>query len=135
MTKVKPKHKADEIFDDKHAEFIRIIAEGGTMRDAATALKCSPALLCKGRANEDNVTLREHYVRARENQADAFADEIVDVARDKTCDPSHARVRIDALKWAAGKRKPKVYGDKLELSGDQDNPFRSVTELRIVGPE
>ena len=33
------------------------------------------------------------------------------------------RVKIDTLKWIASKLKPKKYGDKLELGGDQDNPI------------
>ena len=60
------------------------------------------------------------YTRAREAQADADADSIGDIAQRVLIgdlDPTAARVAIDALKWTAGKRKPKVYGDKLELDG------------------
>ena len=64
--------------------------------------------------------LAQKYARAREASADADADRVKDVA-DRTLsgeyDPQAARVAIDALKWSAGKRKPKVYGDKLELGG------------------
>ena len=64
--------------------------------------------------------LVDRYARAREASADADADRVKDVA-DRTLsgeyDPQAARVAIDALKWSAGKRKPKVYGDKLELGG------------------
>lgn len=56
------------------------------------------------------------YARAREEQADYYADEIVTIA-DTEEDPNRARVRIDARKWTAGKLKPKVYGDKVDLSG------------------
>ena len=31
-------------------------------------------------------------------------------------DASQARVALDGVKWEAGKRKPKVYGDKLDLN-------------------
>lgn len=60
----------------------------------------------------------EQYTRAREDQADTYADEIVRIA-DSEPDPNRARVRIDARKWVAGKLRPKVYGDKvgLEASG------------------
>ena len=30
----------------------------------------------------------------------------------------YARVAIDAYKWSAGKKKPKKYGDKLDLTSD-----------------
>ena len=56
---------------------------------------------------------RQQYAHAREAQGDIYADCVVDTAMDATIDPAVARVRIDALKWAAGKRKPKVYGDKV----------------------
>lgn len=54
----------------------------------------------------------EQYVRAREAQADALADEIVDIA-DSEENPAKARVRVDARKWIAAKMKPKRYGDKI----------------------
>jgi hypothetical protein len=57
--------------------------------------------------------------RAREDQADTLADEILDIADDSSLDPSDRRVKIDARKWIASKLKPKTYGDKVqaELSG------------------
>ena len=56
----------------------------------------------------------EMYRRARELQADSFADEIVQIA-DSAKNPKKARVQIDARKWAAGKQRPKVYGDKINM--------------------
>lgn len=59
-----------------------------------------------------------NYTRAREESAEADADKVADVANRVVAgeiDPNAARVAIDAYKWAAGKRKPKKYGDKLEI--------------------
>lgn len=55
------------------------------------------------------------YARAREDQADYLADEIVDIADTET-DSAKARNRIDARKWKAAKLQPKRYGDKLDLN-------------------
>ncbi len=58
------------------------------------------------------------YAQAREDMADADADKIADVAQnvlDGKLDPNAARVAIDAFKWSAGKRRPKRYGEKLEV--------------------
>jgi hypothetical protein len=74
------------------------------------------------------------YARAREEQADALADEITDIADadpqtvpiyDKdgklveikidTAFEAWRKTRIDARKWVASKLKPKKYGDKLEV--------------------
>lgn len=64
------------------------------------------------------------YARAREAQADAYADEISDIA-DTEPDPNKARVRIDARKWAAGKMRPKKYGERqvLEHQGRDGEPI------------
>lgn len=65
----------------------------------------------------------EHkYSRARVLQADNDADNIKDIAARalaKELPSDVARVAIDALKWSAGKRDPKKYGDRqaVELSG------------------
>lgn len=73
---------------------------------------------------------RAQYARAREDQADALADEILDEARAVTEKTANAkRVLIDALKWRAGKLKPKVYGNKVdhEISGPEGGPIQTIT--------
>ena len=60
---------------------------------------------------------RDKYARAKEASADEAADQVIAVAnqvRDGDLEPDAGRVVIDALKWAAGKRKPKVYGDRIQ---------------------
>lgn len=79
-----------------------------------------------------NKEFQADYIRAREDQADADADAIGDIAArvlTGEIDPQAARVAIDAYKWAAGKRKPKVYGDKVQLGGDADNPVQAVVQV------
>ena len=83
------------------------------------------------------------YTRAREEQADTLADEIIAIAdespeineiRDKHGDVvdikidsgyvAYQKQRIEARKWTAMKLRPKKYGDKLELAGDPNNPVK-----------
>jgi hypothetical protein len=67
--------------------------------------------------------LASMYARAREWQAEAHADRIVELSEDVLAgkyDYNSARVAIDALKWSASKLRPRVYGDRLEVSGKQD---------------
>jgi len=76
-----------------------------------------------------NKEFQQHYVQAREDQADADADAVSDIgerALNGEIDAQAARVAIDARKWSAGKRKPKVYGDKVALvgGGKGDAPIR-----------
>ena len=85
----------------------------------------------------------EMYARAREDSADADADAMSDL-RDRVLtgelDPQAARVAMDALKWTAGKRKPKRYGDNVQLrhsdaDGEKLNTQPLVSELlTMLGP-
>lgn len=62
----------------------------------------------------------ENYARAREEQGEHDADQVGAIAKQVltgAVDPQAARVAIDAYKWTAAKRKPKVYGDKVEVTG------------------
>lgn len=71
------------------------------------------------RAVDADKARSDQYARAREAQGDADADAIGDIAArvlSGEYDPAAARVAIDALKWSAGKRLPKKYGDKLDLN-------------------
>lgn len=89
--------------------------------------------VCEDEGMPDRVTvfrwLREHesfcsqYARAKEEAADALADEMLDIA-DSTDDPQSRRVRVDTRKWIASKLKPKRYGDRMQLAGDDESPLR-----------
>lgn len=83
--------------------------------------------------SEDTGDLGERYVRARDVQADAIFDEILQIADDAANDymertgegnegwqlhgehVQRSRLRIDARKWMAGKLAPKKYGDKIAV--------------------
>ena len=73
----------------------------------------------------------EQYTRAREAQAEAHADRIVEIADDDTLDPNHKRIMVDARKWVASKLKPKRYGDKAEVE-HSGNVGLTVNVLRLT---
>lgn len=57
------------------------------------------------------------YRLAREEAAHIMADRILEIAKkveDGEIAPDAGRVAIDAQKWVAGRRKPKMYGDRVE---------------------
>jgi hypothetical protein len=86
---------------------------------------------------------REHdkfcynYARAKEDQADYFVEDIVQIADLATPDNVQvARLRVDTRKWAASKYKPKKYGDKLltdlqnlDKDGNPVDPPKMVIEV------
>lgn len=82
------------------------------------------------RTNED---FRTQYARARDEQAQHYADEIIDIADDSTNDfmvnehgvevvdheaIQRSKLRIDSRKWVASKLLPKKYGDRTKLVTD-----------------
>lgn len=109
----------------------KLIAEGKSLRKICEDAK-KPAkwtVLNWLRAHEE---FRAQYTRARNDQADHFADEIIGIA-DTEKDSNKARVRIDARKWVAGKQRPKKYGDKVQLTGgDGEGPIEVKEEVRVI---
>lgn len=66
----------------------------------------------------ENLEFQDQYTRARVEQADYFAEEIVEIADSVEADSAavaKARLQVDARKWAASKLAPKKYGEKTEL--------------------
>lgn len=63
--------------------------------------------------------------RAREEQAEHLAEEIVNIA-DTCTDPHKARLQIDARKWYASKLAPKKYGDKLDMNANHTGTIEIV---------
>lgn len=76
----------------------------------------------------------EQYARAKEESADALADEILDIADDGSNDwmeihkggydativdqeaVQRSKLRVETRKWIASKLKPKKYGDKVDVT-------------------
>jgi len=63
--------------------------------------------------------LSEQYARAKAEQADTLFQEVLEIADNAKSDTVNvARLRVDTRKWMAGKLRPKVYGDKIAVGGD-----------------
>ncbi|MBN2569994.1 MAG: DNA packaging protein [Deltaproteobacteria bacterium] len=82
----------------------------------------------------DNPDFGAQYAIARMDQAEAYIDEIMDIADDNSLDKeviedkdgniktiinhdhiNRSRLRVDTRKWYASKVLPKLYGDKLQV--------------------
>ena len=135
----KPKPTPRRVFDQRIADMICIgLSEGMSLRQI---LKADTTGVLPAQSTIYDWLLRqplfaEQYARAREEQADTNADEILEIADERPPEfkDDKGRVyldqtyiqwqknRIDARKWTAMKLKPKKYGDKLALGGDADAP-------------
>lgn len=82
----------------------RIVASSPHMPERRTIYKWLDA-------HED---FRHQYTKARAEQADYYAELIIDEAFDSH-DAGIGRLRMDALKWVSSKMAPKKYGDKVEV--------------------
>lgn len=87
------------------------------------------------------------YTRAKEQQADFLAEEIIEIADDSSNDTkvvykdgkpteventewvSRSKLRVEARKWAAAKLKPKKYGDKMHT--ESIVKIESITGMEI----
>lgn len=87
-------------------ESLRTICKDDAMPDQRTVFRWL--------ADEERELFRQQYARARELQADALFDEILDLADGGTADVQRDRLSVDARKWMAGKLQPRKYGDKVE---------------------
>lgn len=127
--------RPSEFSDDAESAILEIIRNGGTLDEAAEAAKVSARTVLRWLEADDE--FRRKYAQAREDQGDWFADKIASIALDPAREGSDITARVNALKWLAGKRKPKVYGDKItnEHSGPDGGPIQvSRVERVIVRP-
>lgn len=71
-----------------------------------------------------NESFADKYARAKQDQADLLAEEILTISDDGAKDSSEGgyvtlqrhRLMVDARKWVASKLKPKSWGDKLDVT-------------------
>ncbi len=99
-----------------------------------------------------NQAFQDQYARSREAQADCLFDDILAIADDGRNDTytdddgntrtdfdviARSKLRVDARKWMAGKLRPKVYGDKVDVNhgGQEGNPVNVQTKVILVPPK
>lgn len=116
-------------------ESLRSICAGDAMPNRSTVFRWLAT----------NETFRDQYAHAREEQAEAFADEIVSISDEAevvtkqqgeevvlALDPTAVarnRLRVDTRKWVAAKLKPKKYGDRVE----HEHKGKLTLESLVVG--
>ena len=129
-----PKPKPRRVFDQKVADLIcMMLSEGLSLRQI---LKADTTGALPAQSTVYEWLLRyplfaEQYARAREEQADTNADEILDIADEMPPEYTDEKGRtsldltyiqwqknrIEARKWTAAKLRPKKYGDRMAVEG------------------
>ena len=113
------------------AEILGQISEGRSLRSICMSddmPACSTVFLWLTKHPD----FSEKYAKAREEQADAIADECIDIAEHEP-DVARARLKIDTRKWFASKMKPRKYGERVtqELVGSGGGPIQNLSLIHI----
>jgi hypothetical protein len=120
---------------DREDVLLELIADGMSLVKASKEIDVGIATVF--RWLDADPIFRDKYAKAKEAQAEKFADEIVAIADETEVSSvvtpdgevnlrldatavARNRLRVDARKWVASKLLPKKYGDKMqtELSGN-----------------
>ena len=111
------------------------ISDGNSLRTIA-AMPGMPNLVTVFRWLRRHEEFSKQYARAKEEQAEALIEDMLDIADDNQRDRkmvsrngeevevvdndviNRARLRVDTRKWIASKLQPKKFGDKLDMTSD-----------------
>lgn len=116
------------------ARILELISDGVSLRKICLN-DWAPHRVTVFRWIQAHSDFRSQYARAREAQAEKWADEIIDLA-DEAEDAQKARLQVDTRKWVLSKLLPKKYGERttVEHASDPENPLTvlvsSAEELR-----
>ena len=129
MTLGRPSEYTEEIVDIlcsriATGESLRKVCKSDDMPDISTIYNWFPKY----------PYLLEQYALAKEDSADADADKLDQIAEGVLVgeyDPASARVAADIIKWSAGKKRPKKYGDRTMIE-DITPPSPDKRKSRIA---
>lgn len=107
-------------------EVLSHIASGDALTTALKRLEPAPSYSWAKQQLRENAALQAAYRVAIEDRADALADDIIALADSEP--PAHLdgpalsawvqqlKLRIHAREWTSSKLRPRVYGERLDLS-------------------
>lgn len=121
--------RPNEYTQEKANEICHELSQGISLRTVCLA-EDMPAAGTVFRWLSENKEFQEQYARAKEESADAMAEEILTLsdgaigviksgAEKKSSALAQAvRLQVDTRKWIMSKMKPKKYGDKVDVTSD-----------------
>lgn len=138
-----------EIYTEELATEIclRISTTSKSLRTICKELDISVATILNWLKDESKASFLAQYARAKEEQADFMAEEMIEIADDGSNDTmtiegrngpvevenkewtSRSKLRVETRKWIASKLKPKKYGDKIDLTSGGEAVKNVVVEV------
>lgn len=105
-----------------NGESLKRICQDEVMPNVVTVLRWV-------RANDE---FCNQYALAKQEQAEALADEIVSIADTADKDTANAvKVKVDARKWVAAKLLPKKYGEKQQIDMSVEATVRTLNDEQL----
>ena len=104
------------------AEICRRMEAGESLRSICRSKDMPDEATVRLWARENREGFYPQYARAMETRMEGLADEILEIADDKSGDPARDRLRLESRKWLMSKIAPKRWGDKIIHSGDPEQP-------------
>lgn len=143
MTKPTSKSKTKPPIEK--AELVKLVLNGIGNEGLSLTKACAKAGIARTTFREwvdADAALSVRYARARDDLIERLVDETLSIAdtpvgsTDSGATDTGAvqkqRLQVDTRKWLLSKLAPKKYGDKLELSGDADNPVAIQRIERVI---
>ena len=141
----RPSEFSQEIAD----ELCSYLSAGESLRKACSreSMPCTTTFFRWLRKYPD---FEKQYARAKQEAADAFAEDMLDIADDKRHDTvidengnaradsewiNRSRLRVDTRKWLASKLKPKKYGEKIEHEHSGKVSLETLVNGSEPGPD
>lgn len=109
-----------------------LLSEGASLR-TITRMDGMPSMASVWKWIAEREEFQAMYATAKQESADALVEDMQAIADDPSLDPNDKRIRVDTRKWIASKLKPKRYGDKVQVSGDEDGAPLLVSWLGSGG--
>ena len=102
------------------------LADGQSLRTVCKS-DDTPAMSTVFKWLREQESYSEQYTRATAERAEAMVEDMQAISDDKQIDHNHKRIMVDTRKWIASKLKPKKYGERVSLTGDDDGAPIIVT--------
>lgn len=112
--------------EDMAARVCAELADGKSLR-TISATEDMPSLTTIFKWIHEREDFAIRYARAKGEASDAMVEDMQAIADDETLDHNSRRIRVDTRKWIASKLKPKKYGDRVALTGDEAGVPIAVT--------
>lgn len=120
---------------DLCVEICEKVSDGNNIKTVLLSNEKYPTFQTWCNWRREHSELFDLYTRAVQDKSesvDSKIDEIMLSLEDGTIDHMTARVLIDTLKWKASKYYPKMFGDKVDLTTNNESINKPVNPTEIM---